>query len=284
MAASQHRLKKLTRVYRGIESRVRYDNPEENALLRGICENPHDLAPRFVYADWLREHGAESNADHLQEDLQRPFTPSHRHWSDGTRHLSLPKALVLSVENHDEYMGVLLENRLLGGLSSFAFPGVAAAFWSGFLAEVAVSWPKLRRMDAAVFERLPLRHVWLQGKRPGVRVRHAGRIYEFRNRTDAIRRLLLNDQSELVEMFEFSWVVDPHLAALAPDSIPQQVAQFCCGNRRKTFLFPDLYYESEFAALYDLSLATVDYCRVQIGLPPIAALTRKEEGAEAWLK
>src|SRR5262245_2518774 len=33
------------------------------AILREICENPDDDAPRLVYADWLDEHGQPDRAE-----------------------------------------------------------------------------------------------------------------------------------------------------------------------------------------------------------------------------
>lgn len=39
---------------------------EREALMRAICENPDEDAPRLVFADWLAEHGEEERAEFIR--------------------------------------------------------------------------------------------------------------------------------------------------------------------------------------------------------------------------
>ena len=43
-----------------------------DALLRAICLNPDDDAPRLIYADWLEENGSESEAEQIRYFVSRP--------------------------------------------------------------------------------------------------------------------------------------------------------------------------------------------------------------------
>lgn len=47
---------------------------DRDALLRAICENPDDDAPRLIYADWLDEHGDPLQAEFIR--LQIEYRPS----------------------------------------------------------------------------------------------------------------------------------------------------------------------------------------------------------------
>lgn len=40
---------------------------EENAYLQSILADPHDMAPRLVFADWLDEHGQEERATFIRQ-------------------------------------------------------------------------------------------------------------------------------------------------------------------------------------------------------------------------
>src|SRR5688572_30620965 len=58
------------------------ENTEEESFLRTIRGEPHDDAPRLVFADWLEEHGQPERAEYIRlqcalanlppEDPQRP--------------------------------------------------------------------------------------------------------------------------------------------------------------------------------------------------------------------
>lgn len=43
----------------------------ETAFLRAIIENPDDLAPRLIYADWLDEHGDADQAEFIRFQCAR---------------------------------------------------------------------------------------------------------------------------------------------------------------------------------------------------------------------
>jgi uncharacterized protein (TIGR02996 family) len=43
---------------------------DRDALLRAICENPDDDAPRLVYADWLDEHGDPRQAEFIRVQIE----------------------------------------------------------------------------------------------------------------------------------------------------------------------------------------------------------------------
>jgi uncharacterized protein (TIGR02996 family) len=53
---------------------------DRDALLRSICANPDDDAPRLIYADWLDEHGDPLQAEfiRLQIEFARCSEPSRR--------------------------------------------------------------------------------------------------------------------------------------------------------------------------------------------------------------
>jgi uncharacterized protein (TIGR02996 family) len=46
-----------------------------DALLRAICENPDDDAPRLVYADWLDEHGDPRQAEFIRVQIELACLP-----------------------------------------------------------------------------------------------------------------------------------------------------------------------------------------------------------------
>jgi uncharacterized protein (TIGR02996 family) len=48
---------------------------DRDALLRAICENPDDDAPRLVYADWLDEHGDPEQAEFIRLQLELSPVP-----------------------------------------------------------------------------------------------------------------------------------------------------------------------------------------------------------------
>jgi uncharacterized protein (TIGR02996 family) len=43
---------------------------DRDALLRAICENPDDDAPRLIYADWLDEHGDPRQAEFVRVQVE----------------------------------------------------------------------------------------------------------------------------------------------------------------------------------------------------------------------
>jgi uncharacterized protein (TIGR02996 family) len=43
---------------------------DRDALLRAICENPDDDAPRLIYADWLDEHGDPRQAEFIRVQIE----------------------------------------------------------------------------------------------------------------------------------------------------------------------------------------------------------------------
>ena len=51
---------------------------DRDALLRAICDNPEDDAPRLIYADWLDEHGDPRQAEFIREHIALAHVP----WSD----------------------------------------------------------------------------------------------------------------------------------------------------------------------------------------------------------
>ena len=53
---------------------------DRDALLRAICANPEDDAPRLIYADWLDEHG-----DPLQAEFIRLQIGQHQSDETNTR-------------------------------------------------------------------------------------------------------------------------------------------------------------------------------------------------------
>jgi uncharacterized protein (TIGR02996 family) len=63
---------------------------EQAGLLRAICEQPDDDAPRLVYADWLDDHGQPEQANYIRTQIALAQVPEHdalhirrsRHWRD----------------------------------------------------------------------------------------------------------------------------------------------------------------------------------------------------------
>ena len=49
------------------------------ALYQAILEKPYDVAPRLIYADWLREHGDEERADFIQWMIELKDFDVHAH-------------------------------------------------------------------------------------------------------------------------------------------------------------------------------------------------------------
>jgi uncharacterized protein (TIGR02996 family) len=49
---------------------------DRDALLRAICENPDDDAPRLVYADWLDEHGDPRQAEFIRVQIELARGPA----------------------------------------------------------------------------------------------------------------------------------------------------------------------------------------------------------------
>jgi uncharacterized protein (TIGR02996 family) len=43
---------------------------DRDALLRAICDNPDDDAPRLIYADWLDEHGDQNLAEFVRVQIE----------------------------------------------------------------------------------------------------------------------------------------------------------------------------------------------------------------------
>ncbi len=50
---------------------------DRDALLRAICENPDDDAPRLIYADWLDEHGDPRQAEFIRVQIELARIPEH---------------------------------------------------------------------------------------------------------------------------------------------------------------------------------------------------------------
>ena len=48
---------------------------DRDALLRAICENPDDDAPRLIYADWLDEHGDARQAEFIRVQIELARVP-----------------------------------------------------------------------------------------------------------------------------------------------------------------------------------------------------------------
>jgi len=48
---------------------------DRDALLRAICENPDDDAPRLIYADWLDEHGDPLQAEFIRIQVELSMNP-----------------------------------------------------------------------------------------------------------------------------------------------------------------------------------------------------------------
>lgn len=52
---------------------------EKQLLLNAVIANPDDDAPRWVYADWLEEHGEEQQAAYIREALAKPDMVGRRY-------------------------------------------------------------------------------------------------------------------------------------------------------------------------------------------------------------
>jgi uncharacterized protein (TIGR02996 family) len=48
---------------------------DHEALLRAICDNPDDDAPRLIYADWLDEHGDPRQAEFIRVQIELARRP-----------------------------------------------------------------------------------------------------------------------------------------------------------------------------------------------------------------
>jgi uncharacterized protein (TIGR02996 family) len=68
---------------------------DRDALLRAICENPEDDAPRLVFADWLDEHGDPRQAEFIrvQIELARGNLTQERSQALGVRQQELWRQL-----------------------------------------------------------------------------------------------------------------------------------------------------------------------------------------------
>jgi uncharacterized protein (TIGR02996 family) len=80
------------------------DHPEWQALLAGICAEPHDDLRRLVAADWLTEHGEEEYAEFIRLQCggsdAAALTPDMGGWLDslppGTAYTTCEDALTLT--------------------------------------------------------------------------------------------------------------------------------------------------------------------------------------------
>lgn len=109
---------------------------EGYALYQTILENPYDLAPRLIYADWLREHGDEERADFIQRtielkdyDLRTALYPAIRSGLDPNecRRL-LDKNLTTWHGMHPPVMG-----KLFSGASDLPYGDVNLYWRNGFV-------------------------------------------------------------------------------------------------------------------------------------------------------
>ena len=110
---------------------------EGYALYQSILENPHDLAPRLIYADWLREHGDEERADFIQWMIELRDFNVHDHGQLARRfnrescHMLLDKNLATWHGLHKPTAG-----SLYGGVSDMSYSDVNLYWRNGFVDSV----------------------------------------------------------------------------------------------------------------------------------------------------
>lgn len=110
------------------------------AFLRAICEEPHELAHRLVFADWLDEHNETARAEFIR----------HQIWREGLP-LAHPRA---RASLHRE--SLLLENHREAWLAELP-PGLhRPRFHRGFVEEVTLTPEELIAHGESLFQKTPL--------------------------------------------------------------------------------------------------------------------------------
>lgn len=128
----------------GIEhtsSHIEKIDGEGYALYQRILDDPHDLAPRLIYADWLREHGDEERADFIQWmielkdfDVHAPASPPRFKYNDCRK--LLENNLVTWHGLHKHIVG-----SLYGGTSDLPYGSVDLHWRNGFVDSVHIYGP-----------------------------------------------------------------------------------------------------------------------------------------------
>ena len=69
-----------------VKERVRSVDPQGNAFLQAVFNNPFAESPRLVYADWLEDQGGEEVSENIiTADAFRRWTGTHNRILDGAR-------------------------------------------------------------------------------------------------------------------------------------------------------------------------------------------------------
>lgn len=236
----------------------------EAALLRAVCEDPYDDAPRLVYADYLEEYGGESDA--LRAEFIRVQIEIFRLRRQGTPAIyypsepNAPEALTRLVKRERGLINLPMEPQS----AAFAWSqpihstGVALGrpwfetftFRRGFLSKVSV---RARHYQSGaldgVFERHPVTEVVLTDREPVVHNHPDGRGW-FTPAQDVFRTDPL-----------------PH-----PHWLPTGVTPR--GGKHLTLSTRHTYFPSRERAVAALSTELVRILRERAGLPGLRSVVK----------
>lgn len=146
---------------------------DRDALLRAICENPDDDAPRLIYADWLDEYGRSEDAEFIRvqvELVRLGFGGAQREDDDGIFRYSEPIRLL--IKRQHELWSAGHGRPILPDHHQRLIPDVWKRDGSdllvrrGFVERISTTTDKFLQMAAKLFALQPVTHVNLFDRRP----------------------------------------------------------------------------------------------------------------------
>lgn len=133
----------------------------DSRFLRGIIANPADDAPRFMFADWLDEHGQAERAEfiRLQCELARIVDPNIRCGCPGV--LTLPECPWCHLRRREQELLDTHSACWLEGIDGSGILVPKADFRRGFVAELTCTAAQFRDYGAAILQVQPVEKVAL---------------------------------------------------------------------------------------------------------------------------
>jgi uncharacterized protein (TIGR02996 family) len=124
-------------------------NEDQEALLRGIVEYPHDEARRLIYSDWLEEHGEEIRAEFIRCQIAKTK------FIDGTaRHSEMErkcKELFKSAGSLERRRWIAPYNRWFNRRQNFLNTLAESAFDRGFIEQLKFSFAQFAEHGQKLF-------------------------------------------------------------------------------------------------------------------------------------
>jgi uncharacterized protein (TIGR02996 family) len=211
---------------------------DRDALLRAICENPDDDAPRLIYADWLDEHGRTEDAEFIRVQIElarQKVTAQYREHDDGFfRYPANIERLI--VRQTQLWSKSKAPPDLPNELKSFAtLTGLGVEYFfvrRGFVEQISLFTKRFLRIAKRLFSTQPITQVILVDRQPS----STGRGFIW------IRGCQDKRRDELPEEL-WPFILEAHIAATKVGI--------------------------EEGALAALNSACVSYGRIQAGHPPL---------------